>query len=77
MLFLNSSRNNIFWKKYSQRLFAAAKVKGTRNLTFREGETSGTHFGLCKISNFAFLRLLQLQKVFANIFSENIISQTI
>jgi len=37
-------------------------VKGTQNLTFRRGETLGTHFRQCKISNFTFFWLLQLQK---------------
>ena len=44
------------------------KVKGTRNLTFRTGETSGIHFRLCKISNFAFLWLLQLQSLCKDFF---------
>jgi len=62
MLFLKQFAKSNFLEKIFAKTFAAVKVKGTQNLTFRKGETSGTHFRLCKISNFAFLRLLQLQK---------------
>jgi len=53
------------------------KVKGTRNLTFRKGEN--TKHPLSPVQNIEFRvsSTFAAAKVFANIFSENIISQTI